>query len=186
MQDQAEEDDRDNEPDALQTKYNERGGGGDEILELCAGLAAEKIPKTNESGVLGTYEQEAACHVVDAVCQRYHEGGNNQCQIEQDHRRVGRKVLDRLLDGIDQRCDRNQVSDHVEDLEPASGIGWVGRRSRIGETTQNSARAPHHGPMEHELEARAQLGTECSQERHSWQLADRAHGPHFAGVLVRS
>ena len=138
VQRQSKYDNREDQADALQAEDHERRGRGDDVLQVRAALAAEKVGEGEERGVLGADQQQSAGDLADAVGKRHHERRRHQRQIDVDHRRVGVEVRRRLLDRIEQRRRGDQVAHHVEDLQPPAHVGRIGRRSRRSEAASRA------------------------------------------------
>ena len=143
MQYEGERHEERDQADALQVEDHEARCCGDYVLQLRAAIAAEEIAKAKQRSVLGADDQQAAGNRIEAMRKRHQEHGDDQHQIEQDHRCVGVEVLNRLLDGVDQRRDRDQIGDHVEDLEPAPGVGWIALRAGLGGELHKRANAAY-------------------------------------------
>ena len=93
----------------MQPEDHEEGGGGGKILEVDARGAAEIEREQEERDVLGDGDQQGAGNVVDAVGEGHQQRDRHDREVEYDDRRQQAEVHEHLLDGIDERDQRDQV-----------------------------------------------------------------------------
>ena len=88
MQREADRDHRDRQPEAGHAADGEGDRGGDDVVDLNAGVVAELAHEKEQRDELGDGDQERGGDVVDAVGERHEQRDRDQQQIDDDQRQI--------------------------------------------------------------------------------------------------
>ena len=147
MQREAQEHDERDQPDAFQVEDDEGSRSRNDELKLQAGFPAEEGDEAHERRVLGTHNQQSAGDLADAMRERHHEGCHHQPKVHEDHGPVFFEARLHELDRVEECGGRDQVANHVEDLEPPLDVRRVASGAGIGEEAQFRPQPAHKPPI---------------------------------------
>ena len=110
--------------------YEECCGGG-EVLQMDSRGRSEQGGEQEQRNELRDRDEQGAGNVIDAMRERHEQRHHDDRQIEADGRSEQPGVGQQLLECVEQCERRDQISDHIEDLEARSDLAVHSRPSRI-------------------------------------------------------
>lgn len=129
MQHQPEPDDAQHQPDPLQSEHHEGSRRGQDVVDLRAAVATEKRREILKRHILDADQQQPARDIAQPMRQRHHQRRDHDRDVEHDRGLQLLEVGERLLEPIDGGGERNEIGDHIEDLEPPLHVRRVSRRT---------------------------------------------------------
>ena len=138
MQREPDRDHRNHETHAIHADDGEGDGGGDDEIDLNAGIVAELAHEEEQRDVFGEADEERRGDVADAMGERREQRDGRERDIDGDQRPVGVEAVGGEHEGIDHREDGDGERHQVDDREPPAHGTRMELRAELGEAAERT------------------------------------------------
>ena len=126
------------EAHAIHADDGEGDSGGDDEIDLNAGIVAELAHEEEQRDVFGEADEKRRGDVADAVGERREQRDGRERDIDGDQRPVGVEAVGGEHEGIDHREDGDGERHQVDDREPPAHGTRMELRAELGEAAERT------------------------------------------------